>query len=148
MYSGMELDRVSSLSADQVDDLVDLYRNEWWSRDRRREDVERMLRETDEVIAFAEAETGGLVAFARVLTDYVYRAVLFDVIVDEHLRGEAVGEKLVEAVVNHPELRGVEHLDLLCLDEMQGFYEKHGFERQDDLNIMRREPSRHGKRFS
>lgn len=137
----MELQRVQSLSSDQIDDLLDMYRNEWWSTDRRREDVERMLRETDETIAFADSD-GHLVAFARVLTDYVYRATIYDVIVDEDLRGEGVGDQLMEALIHHPELSEVEHLDLQCLDEMQGFYRRHGFEPQSHLNIMRREKTR------
>lgn len=135
----MELQRVTSLSRDQIDDLLELYSDEWWSTDREREDVERMLRETDEVIAFAEPD-GHLVAFARAITDYVYRAMIYDVIVDEDLRGKGVGDQLMETLIQHPELSDVEHLDLQCLDEMQGFYERHGFETQKDLDIMRREP--------
>ena len=86
-----------------------------------------MLAECDLLFAFADGETGELVGFARVLTDFVYRAYLFDVIVKASHRGRGVGEALMEAVVRHPRLQNVDTLELWCRPELVPFYEKWGF---------------------
>ena len=83
----MDAERIEALTADHVDDLLRLYRNEWWTDDRERKDVGRMLEGSDEVVGFQDVGTNELVAFARVLTDYTYKAVVFDVIVAESHRG-------------------------------------------------------------
>lgn len=79
----MPLRPIDRLSEKQVEELTTLYQKEWWSQGRRLDDVRRMLAGTDLVFAFEDAQSGELAAFARVLTDGVYRAYLFDVIVKE-----------------------------------------------------------------
>lgn len=61
--------------------LLEFYRATWWAAHRTQSDVERMLAGSDLVIALVDEATDRLVAFARVLTDFVYRAAVFDVIV-------------------------------------------------------------------
>lgn len=118
---------IHELSAAQLDELMQLYAPEFWTLHRRREDVARMIANTD--LIFAAVDRGGtLVGFCRVMTDFVYRATLFDVIVSPHVRGGGVGKLLIDAVVNHPKLRGVEAIDLSCKPEMAPFYEKWGFD--------------------
>lgn len=65
----MELQRLDELSDDHVDDLHRLYRKEWWTDERERDDLVRMLDGCDEVVAFVGRDSGELVAFARVLAD-------------------------------------------------------------------------------
>ena len=55
----------------QVADLVRLYQSEWWTKGRRESEVHDMLRHCDLIVAVAEASSGRLVGFARVLTDFV-----------------------------------------------------------------------------
>ncbi len=88
-----------------------------------------MLQNTDIIIGFCEVETQKLVGFTRVITDYVYRAVLWDVMVEESYRGQGLGKALVEAVINHPSLQEVEAISLVCLPEMVPFYENLGLSR-------------------
>ncbi|MFC7155969.1 hypothetical protein ACFQPA_10930 [Halomarina halobia] len=54
-----------------------------------------------------------LVAAARVLTDYAYYATVCDVVAADR-RGEGIGETLMRAVVDHPDLRSVVGLSLSC----------------------------------
>lgn len=122
----MEYHLVESLTAAQVDDLVVLYRNEPWSSQRQRCDVEKMLKTTDLVIGLVN-QSDRLVAFTRVLTDFVYRATVYDVIVTPSDRGQGLGKTLLETVVQHPQLRSVEIITLFCLPEMIPFYEQWGF---------------------
>ncbi|MCP6759764.1 MAG: GNAT family N-acetyltransferase [Fischerella sp. CENA71] len=117
---------VEQLTEIQILDLLDLYKNEFWSHKRTREQVEKMLAASDIVIGLVD-ECDRLVAFTRVLTDYIYRAIIYDVIVKPSHRNMGLGAKLMELVTNHPQLSSVELISLYCLPEMINFYERRGF---------------------
>lgn len=123
----MTFERLAALEESHIRDLHALYQDEWWSGGRRLEDIRRMLDRTDHVVAFAESGTGRLAAFARVLTDGVYRATLYDVIVAAPFRGKGLGRKVVEAILQDPELSRVEAIDLCCRPELLPFYAQWGF---------------------
>ena len=72
-------------------------------------------------------DTDRVQAFGRVLTDYVFKALLFDVIVAEHQRTTGLGDIIMRAIMEHPKLARVAHLELYCLPELCGFYQRHGF---------------------
>jgi len=134
-----ELRQVDRLSERQVEDLCALYQQEWWSAGRTLAETRRMLERMPLVVGFEEVATGRLVAFARVLTDFVYKAWIFDVIVAKEYRGRGLGRRLFSAVVDHPELRGVEHLELYCLPELVPYYQGWGFSSDlQPLTVMRR----------
>jgi predicted GNAT family N-acyltransferase len=126
--------RVRDLSPDDASALTDLYGEYGWWDDRDVEGVRRALAETEVAVG---VETGGdgddrnLVAAARVLTDFTYYANVFDVVVAADRRGEGLGETLMEAVVDHPDLRSVVGISLLCRSGLVPFYESVGFERYD-----------------
>ena len=126
----IEYEFIDRLSEEQIGQLMTLYRNEWWTKDRKLEDVHRMLAFTDFIFAFCEKESKQLVAFTRVLTDRVYKALLFDVIVAPEHREHKLGRALLNAVLNHPELKSVRHFELYCLPELEPFYEKWGFSKE------------------
>jgi predicted GNAT family N-acyltransferase len=127
------------LNCPQIEQLWHMYQAEWWSRGRKIEDVRRALQHSDLIFAFCDSETGRLAAFARVLTDYVYKAVIFDVIVDRPHRDTGVGRLLLDAVTSHPALLFVENLELYCRPELVAFYKKWGFTADlDELCFMRK----------
>jgi len=69
-----------SLGPDDVSQLVALYEiYDWWT-DRGELELRRALAATDEAVALRGPESGDLVAAARVLTDYTYYAMVFDVL--------------------------------------------------------------------
>ncbi|MBD2043392.1 GNAT family N-acetyltransferase [Microcoleus sp. FACHB-672] len=117
---------VSELNEQQVSELTELYAHEVWSQNRSREDVVKMLAASDVVIGLID-DSDHLIAFIRVLTDFVYRAFIYDVIVKSSHRNQGVGKKLMDSVVEHPQLQTVERLGLSCLPEMIPFYERWGF---------------------
>lgn len=117
---------VEQLTEIQILELLDLYKNEFWSHKRTREQVEKMLAASDIVIGLVD-ECDRLVAFTRVLTDFIYRAMIYDVIVKPSHRNMGLGAKLMELVTNHPKLSSVELISLYCLPEMITFYERRGF---------------------
>lgn len=130
---------VSRLTTGHIEQLWRLYRNEWWARNRKLRDVRRVVEHSDLVFAFCDSDAGSLVAFARVLTDYVYKALVFDVIVAPSHRSLGLGRMLLDAVTTHPALLFVEHIELYCRAEMVPFYEKWEFTaRLPGLRLMRR----------
>ncbi|OKH24778.1 hypothetical protein NIES593_06045 [Hydrococcus rivularis NIES-593] len=76
----MAIQAIEHLTDEQIDDLNRLYQDEWWSRGRKRANIRRVLQHLDLIVAFCDSESKRLVAFSRILTDSVYRAVVFDVI--------------------------------------------------------------------
>lgn len=136
-----KFDPIDKLSEAQVEQLVELYQGEWWTRGRTLADVHRMLAHTDIVVGFSESSVSGqpgcgrLAAFARVLTDGVYKALIFDFIVAAPHRGCGLGRALMEVLLAHPRLKDVRHLELYCLPELVPFYRRWGF--TDELGTLR-----------
>jgi len=123
----------------QIEQLHALYQHEWWSRERTLTEVKAVLEHSDFVFAFCEQSSGCLIAFARVLTDRVFKALIFDVIVAPDYRGEGLGQQLMERIIECPELRSVQDLELYCLPELVPFYEKLGFSTDvSGVSLMRK----------
>ncbi len=125
---------VHSIEGAHVDGLLALYAAAWWARARRRDDVVRMLAGSAAVVGLVD-DAGRLVAFARAITDGVFRAVVYDVIVDPGLHGRALGRQVMDALLAHPRLAGVESVALYCLPDLVPFYERLGF--TDDVHDLR-----------
>ena len=121
--------RVRDLSPDDAPALTDLYgAYEWWA-DREAEAVRRALADTAVAVGIEDGDR--LVASPRVLTDFTYYANVFDVVVAADRRSEGLGERLMDALVGHPDLQSVVGLSLLCRRGLVPFYESVGFERYD-----------------
>lgn len=135
----MSFEMIDHLTDAQIEALHELYQSEWWTKGRQLDDIRRMVEHTDIIIAFCESDTKKLVAFTRILTDYVYKALVFDVIVAAPYRNTGLGRRLMDAVVNHPALKLVHHLELYCLPELVPFYQQWGFTTElGELRFMRR----------
>lgn len=129
---------VENLTAAQFQQLLEMYRTESWSLKRTPEDVRVML-ENCRIIALIQPTNGDVIAFARFLSDSVYRAMIYDVIVAKKYRGLGYGRVLVEQLVRHPLLNRVERVELYCRDHNVPFYEKLGFAKVcGETNFMRR----------
>jgi GNAT superfamily N-acetyltransferase len=134
----MPFEQISTLTDQQILDLHRLYQAEWWTKDRQLTDVRKMLQGPAIVVAVCDSSTKRLVAFARVITDGVYKALIFDVIATSEERGKGLGRLLIESILAHPRLRGVRHFELYCLPELVPFYEQWGFtDNLGDLHFMR-----------
>jgi len=128
---------ISILTDVQVAQLQDLYQYAWWAKGRTLDDIRQMLNNTDYIFGICEFDSEKLIAFARVLSDRTYRAIVFDVIVAADYRHQGLGSLLLEQIVSHPELSKVECIQLFCLPEMIPFYEKLGFVRAEQSLLVR-----------
>lgn len=112
--------------------LVHLYQQAPWAKDRTAEQAQEMLKHTDVVISAWDGDR--LVGFGRVLTDYVFRASIWDVVVRKGYQGRRIGTELVEHILHHPSLKSVE-LFWLCT-RMPGFYERLGFSGKEQTGMV------------
>ncbi|MEB3210445.1 MAG: GNAT family N-acetyltransferase [Leptolyngbyaceae bacterium] len=128
---------ISTLTDAQAAQLHELYQHEWWSKGRQASDIQKMLLNSDYIFGMCEVQSQKLVAFARVLSDRVYRAIVFDVIVAAECRGMGLGHSLLKQIVQHPELSQIECIHLFCLPEMIPFYQKFGFVQAEPSLLVR-----------
>ncbi|MGH7166694.1 MAG: GNAT family N-acetyltransferase [Nitrospiraceae bacterium] len=113
--------------------LVRLYDQAPWAKGRTLEDARRMLDQTD--LAISASDGPRMVGFGRVLTDYVYRASIWDVIVDSTYQGQEIGTQIMQHILQHPDLKRVE-LFWLCTRDKQDFYEKLGFSANEQTGMV------------
>lgn len=126
---------VNQLNEAHISQLVELYQHEYWSKNRNYAGVVKMLAGSDIIIAFIN-EQQELIAFCRLLSDGVYRAVIYDVIIHSDYRNTGLGTALLNTVLNHPLLKEVEVIALYCLPEMVQFYQRWGFHNDLKLQLM------------
>jgi ribosomal protein S18 acetylase RimI-like enzyme len=113
--------------------LVRLYQHASWAVGRTVEETRDMLAQTDLALSVWDDER--LIGFGRVLTDYVFRASIWDVIVDPSYQGQDIGMELVLRILHHPSLKRVE-LFWLCTRDKQAFYEKLGFSSKEQTGMV------------
>jgi GNAT superfamily N-acetyltransferase len=107
----------------------------YWGRWRAREDVERQIAGAWRVVGCYD-ETGKLVGFCRALSDGVGLAYLADVFVLPAHRGEGLGQRLVEVMIEQGP--GADFRWLLHTADAHGLYEKFGFGAPDTTLLERR----------
>jgi len=133
----VEMEIIYSLSTKQIDDLHKLYENEWWTNNRSFEETKACVEGSQICIGLVN-EKKQLVGFARVLTDYIFKALIFDVIVSDEYRGNGLGDKLMSLIKKHPKLDKVKCFELYCLPEMFPYYRRHGFsEKVGEIKLMK-----------
>jgi len=113
--------------------LLELYGQTDWARDRSLDDTKLMLAHTD--VAISAWDGPKLVGFGRVLTDYVFRASIWDVIVDRSYQDRDIGKKIIHRILTHPDLERVE-LFWLCTRRYQGFYASLGFSDKEQIGMV------------
>lgn len=129
---------IHSLEDRHIPQLVKLFAQCPWAKDRTQEEAAAIVRGSTHVFGLVDDEND-LVGFARVLSDGVCRAFLYDVVVDESLRGRGLGVRLMEAVLSHPQLSRIGRIGLDCGGEMVPWYSHFGFaELSGDFHTMRR----------
>lgn len=120
------LQTVETLSAQQLVQLHQLYQQEWWGEGRTLEDTRRCVAGSQLCIGLIDPQ-GQLVGFARVLTDTIFKAFIFDLIVRQDWRSQGLGKQLLQRITTHEKLSRVQHFELYCLPEMFEFYRALGF---------------------
>jgi predicted N-acetyltransferase YhbS len=117
--------RYSNSRKPTASQLCELYQFAWWTQDRKQVDVAKLLRQPQ--VLLTAWDRGDLVGFARVITDFCYRAIIADVIVHPGVEGQGIGSALVQRALKDRRLKTVTGFWLYTTDK-QPFYKKLGFE--------------------
>ena len=131
------MNAIYELNEKQIEELHQLYQNEWWTKGRSLTETKECIEGSQICIGLVD-KFGKLIGFVRILTDYTFKALIFDFIVSKVHRGTGVGKRLIELVKKHDKLRRVKHFELYCLPNMFSYYEKYGFSKDiDQIQLMR-----------
>ena len=116
-------DRQSVVDLTQLQALFKL--GAFWATERKIEDLNIAIENSEPVISVWDSQK--LIGFARATSDGIYRATIWDVVIDPEYRGAGLGRKLVQTVLSHPRMNRVERV-YLTTTHQQSFYERIGFE--------------------
>ena len=105
----------------------------FWARNRRIEDLEIAIANSNPVVTVWDCER--LIGFARATSDGVYRAGIWDVVIHPDYRGHGLGCKLVETVLTHPMVNKVERVYLTTTNQ-QSFYQRIGFQPNNSTTMV------------
>jgi predicted GNAT family N-acyltransferase len=134
----MAIEIIDFLSERQINDLHDLYQSAWWSKDRELAEIKRMLKNTSIIVAIRDIDAKKVIAFSRILTDFVYKAIILDMIVAPDYRGYQLDNLMIDTICHHPKLISVKTFELMCRSELIPFYKKWNFvEDSDGMHLMR-----------
>ena len=125
-YSQVQLcTRPSQIDLLQLQALFELAA--FWARERQLEELAIAIANSDPVVSAWDGEK--MIGFARAISDGVYRATIWDVVIHPDYPGVGLGQKLVETVLNHPRMNRVERIYLMTTDQ-QHVYKQIGFPAQ------------------
>lgn len=123
--------RKSDIDLNQLRDLFEA--SAFWAKERSVEDLEIAIANSEPVITVRDKER--LIGFARAISDGIYRATIWDVVIHPDYQRTGLGSKLVETVLSHPRMRRVERTYLMTTHQ-QRFYEKIGFQTNSTTTMV------------
>jgi N-acetylglutamate synthase-like GNAT family acetyltransferase len=107
--------------------------NTSWAKNRSKQQIKKILSNSDIVVTGWHYEK--LIAFGRANLDCYFRAILWDIIVDQKYRKLGIGTKIVEAIINNPNLLNIEKVYLMTT-QCEKFYQKIGFKKETSQQLM------------
>jgi GNAT superfamily N-acetyltransferase len=107
----------------QIDRVHRWLASSYWSPGIERALVEKAIQGSHCLGAYRD---GVQVGYARMITDHATFGWLADVWVEESVRGQGLGRRMVQWFIDHPEFAGIRRLALVTADA-HGVYEAVGF---------------------
>ncbi len=100
-----------------------LVNESYWAQNRT---IEQTRTAIENSICFGVYDGEDLIGFARVVSDRATFAYLGDVFILGEYRGKALGKKLMESILAHPDLQGLRRW-VLATHDAHSLYAKFGF---------------------
>jgi N-acetylglutamate synthase-like GNAT family acetyltransferase len=105
----------------------------FWAQGRTEADMATAITHSFPVVTAWDGEV--LMGFARATSDGVFRATIWDVVIDPAYQGGGLGRKMVETLLSHPHMSRVERVYLMTTRQ-QGFYQRIGFEENPSTTMV------------
>ena len=112
--------------------------NAFWARERPLNDLRCMVKNSAVCVTAWQSTT--LVGFGRATSDGIYRATIWDLVVDSKVAGRGLGRAVVERLMESRALTTCERIYLMTTNSA-GFYKKMGFEINQSQVLMMKEKS-------
>ena len=109
---------------EMASEVHSLFLQTWWAGDRDLTFTKALLSGSTYSWGMIGRSDQQLRGFTRVVSDGIAKATIYDVIIDDTLRGQGLGIHFLNRVISSPILQKVEHVELYCKPEMMGFYGK------------------------
>lgn len=84
--------------------------------------------EASNVYVFATVK-GEVVGFSRAITDHVFNAAIYDVVVHPKFQRNGIAKRIIESLLN--QLKQVSCVHLISTKRNEGFYRKLGFKKME-----------------
>ncbi len=110
-----------------VNAVHDFLKGSYWAKGRSKMVVQLAMERS---LAFGLIHEDRTIGFARVITDFAVVGVIEDVYVLPEFQGKGLGSFLMECLMSHPALAGLELYT--ASRKARGFYERLGFLALDD----------------
>lgn len=132
--STIQFKYTNNLSAQDLDQLIRLFEAAaFWAKDRSSEDMATAVAHSFPIVTAWDGDL--MIGFARATSDGVFRATIWDVVIDPAYQGGGLGRKMVETLVSHPHMSRVERIYLMTTHQ-QGFYQRIGFEDNQSTTMV------------
>lgn len=105
----------------------------FWAKERSEQDMAVAIAHSHPVVTAWDGEQ--MIGFARATSDGIFRATIWDVVIDPSNQGGGLGRKMVETLVSHPHMSRVERVYLMTTHQ-QGFYQRIGFEENSSTTMV------------
>ena len=115
---------------------VFLDQNAFWTKGRNESNLRKMLKKSSVVVSLWT--NNEIVGFGRATSDGIYRAVLWDVVIDQDLHGIGLGSQVVEALLNSTALKKSEKIYLMTTKSAD-FYRQIGFQAVNNQMLLVKE---------
>ena len=122
----MKTELIENLAEHHLVQLHELYQHVWFTQGRALSDVKKLI--ANSYLTLAIISDDELIAFSRSISDGIYKAFIFDVIVKEEYRHSGFGKKIVDSILEHPKIKNIQHIELYCPEKLIPYYERFGFE--------------------
>jgi len=110
-----------------------LGRNTLWAQNRSLQDIKKML--SNSVAIVSVWQNNQMVGFGRATSDEVYRAVLWDIVVDKKHQKNGLGKIIVDTILKNKLISKAERIYLMTTS-CEKFYSKMGFLPEKEQTLM------------
>ena len=110
-----------------------LNRNTSWAANRKKNDIKKMLSKSDVIVS--AWQENNLIGFGRATSDTVFRAVLWDVVVEKNFQRIGIGKKIVNSLLSNKLISRVEKIYIMTT-KFDKFYSKMDFKLEVNQKLM------------
>ena len=117
-----------------VTQLSELFqKNTSWAQNRSNQEIQKMLSKSKVIVSAWHQNI--LVGFGRATTDEIFRAVLWDIVVDKKYEDHGIGKKIISSILENQYISVVERIYIMTT-HCENFYLKMNFKLENNQKLM------------